>query len=71
MSSITAFTDALRVFLDHLADVRVWPLVIALALHTANLLLRTGAWYSILRAAYPGCATATARVRAPTSRASA
>lgn len=54
MSSITAFTDALRVFLDHLADVRVWPLVIALALHTANLLLRTGAWYSILRAAYPG-----------------
>ena len=28
--------------------------MLALALHSANLLLRTGAWYSILRAAYPG-----------------
>ena len=44
------------------------PLAIALALHTRNLLLRTRAWYAILRAAYPGRrATATARARAPTS----
>ena len=54
MSSISAFGDALRVFLNHLAEVKVWPLAIALLLHTLNLLLRTGAWYSILRAAYPG-----------------
>ena len=40
--------------MNHLADVKWWPLVFALALHSANLLLRTGAWYSILRAAYPG-----------------
>jgi uncharacterized membrane protein YbhN (UPF0104 family) len=54
LSSISAFADALRVFLNHLAEVKVWPLAIALLLHTVNLLLRTGAWYSILRAAYPG-----------------
>jgi uncharacterized membrane protein YbhN (UPF0104 family) len=54
LSSLSAFTDAVRVFLNHLADVSWWPLALALALHTLNLLLRTGAWYSILRAAYPG-----------------
>jgi uncharacterized membrane protein YbhN (UPF0104 family) len=54
LSSLSAFTDAVRVFLTHLADVKVWPLVLALVLHTVNLLLRTSAWYSILRAAYPG-----------------
>jgi uncharacterized membrane protein YbhN (UPF0104 family) len=53
-SSLSAFTDAVRVFLTHLADVKVWPLALALVLHTINLLLRTGAWYAILRAAYPG-----------------
>jgi uncharacterized membrane protein YbhN (UPF0104 family) len=54
LSSISAFADAARVFLNHLADVKLWPLTIALLLHTANLLLRTFAWYAILRAAYPG-----------------
>jgi uncharacterized membrane protein YbhN (UPF0104 family) len=54
LSSLSAFADAVRVFVNHLADVRLWPLVLALALHSANLLLRTGAWYSILRTAYPG-----------------
>jgi uncharacterized membrane protein YbhN (UPF0104 family) len=54
LSSLSAFTDAVRVFVTHLADVKVWPLVLALVLHTVNLLLRTGAWYAILRAAYPG-----------------
>jgi uncharacterized membrane protein YbhN (UPF0104 family) len=54
LSSISSFTDAARVFFAHLADVKLWPLAIALLLHTANLLLRTFAWYAILRAAYPG-----------------
>ena len=54
MSSISSFIDAARVFINHLADVKLWPLAIALLLHTANLLLRTFAWYAILRAAYPG-----------------
>ena len=54
MSSISAFADAARVFANHLADVKLGPLAVALLLHTINLLLRTGAWYSILRAAYPG-----------------
>jgi uncharacterized membrane protein YbhN (UPF0104 family) len=54
LSSISAFADAARVFLNHLAEVKLWPLAIALLLHSVNLLLRTGAWYSILRAAYPG-----------------
>jgi uncharacterized membrane protein YbhN (UPF0104 family) len=54
LSSISAFADAARVFLNHLAEVQLWPLAIALLLHTVNLLLRTGAWYAILRAAYPG-----------------
>jgi uncharacterized membrane protein YbhN (UPF0104 family) len=54
LSSISAFADAARVFLNHLAEVKLWPLAIALLLHTINLLLRTGAWYAILRAAYPG-----------------
>ena len=54
MNDISAFADAARVFANHLADVRLGPLAIALLLHTVNLLLRTRAWYSILRAAYPG-----------------
>ncbi|MDX6572278.1 MAG: hypothetical protein QOC86_1434 [Gaiellales bacterium] len=54
MNDISAFADAARVFANHLADVRLGPLAIALGFHTLNLLLRTGAWYSILRAAYPG-----------------
>jgi uncharacterized membrane protein YbhN (UPF0104 family) len=54
VNDISAFADAARVFANHLADVRLGPLAIALGFHTLNLLLRTGAWYSILRAAYPG-----------------
>ena len=54
MNDISAFADAARVFANHLADVKLGPLAVALLLHTINLLLRTGAWYSILRAAYPG-----------------
>jgi len=54
VKDINAFADAARVFANHLADVRLGPLAVALLLHSINLLLRTRAWYSILRAAYPG-----------------
>ena len=54
VNDIHAFADAARVFATHLADVKLGPLAVALLLHTINLLLRTCAWYSILRAAYPG-----------------
>jgi uncharacterized membrane protein YbhN (UPF0104 family) len=54
VNDISAFADAARVFANHLADVKLGPLMVALLLHTINLLLRTSAWYSILRAAYPG-----------------
>ena len=54
MNDISAFADAAGVFANHLADVKLGPLAVALLLHSINLLLRTRAWYSILRAAYPG-----------------
>jgi len=54
VNDISAFADAARVFANHLADVKLGPLMVGLLLHTINLLLRTSAWYSILRAAYPG-----------------
>jgi len=53
MSSARAFADATKAFLDHLADVKLLPLVGAIACHLGNLLLRTRAWLNILRAAYP------------------
>jgi uncharacterized membrane protein YbhN (UPF0104 family) len=48
------FTNAAQAFFDRLGQVRLAPLGVALAFHTTNLLLRTRAWYSIVRAAYPG-----------------
>jgi uncharacterized membrane protein YbhN (UPF0104 family) len=54
VNDISAFADAAGVFANHLADVKLGPLAVALLLHSINLLLRIGAWYSILRAAYPG-----------------
>jgi uncharacterized membrane protein YbhN (UPF0104 family) len=53
LNDISAFADAVRVFVHHLADVKLAPLALGLGFHTANLLLRIGAWYAILRAAYP------------------
>jgi uncharacterized membrane protein YbhN (UPF0104 family) len=50
---IRGFYDAAVVFGDRLGDV-VWRyLLIAIAFYLLNLLLRTRAWYAILRAAYP------------------
>ena len=53
MESIRSFLDAVGTFIDHLSEVRWDLLMIALAFHTLNLLLRSRAWYSILRAAFP------------------
>jgi uncharacterized membrane protein YbhN (UPF0104 family) len=53
VSDVHQFIDAAQAFFNRLGDVRLEPLAIALAFHTANLLLRTRAWYAILRAAYP------------------
>ena len=48
-----AFLHAVRVFGDHLADVRWELLAIALGLHFGKLVLRAMAWRAILRASYP------------------
>ena len=53
MSDVHEFINASQAFFNRLGDVRLAPLAIALLFHTANLLLRTRAWYAILRAAYP------------------
>jgi uncharacterized membrane protein YbhN (UPF0104 family) len=53
MESIRSFFDAAGTFLDHLSEVNLDALLIALALHCANLLLRTKAWHSIVSAAFP------------------
>jgi uncharacterized membrane protein YbhN (UPF0104 family) len=54
VESLQAFLDAARLFLDNVTQVQLQPLGIALLLHTGNLVLRTRAWFRILRAAYPG-----------------
>lgn len=53
MSDLDSFFGAAQAFFHRLGDVRTGPLAIALLFHTANLMLRTRAWYAILRAAYP------------------
>ncbi len=53
MSDLHEFTNAAQAFFNRLGDVRTGPLAIALLFHTTNLLLRTRAWYAIIRAAYP------------------
>jgi uncharacterized membrane protein YbhN (UPF0104 family) len=57
VSDVNSFFDASHAFFSRLGDVRTGPLAIALLFHTANLLLRTRAWYAILRAAYPEART--------------
>ncbi len=53
MSDVHSFINASQAFFNRLGEVRTGPLAIALLFHTANLLLRTRAWYAIVRAAYP------------------
>jgi uncharacterized membrane protein YbhN (UPF0104 family) len=47
------FLNASQAFFNRLGEVRTGPLLIAMLFHSANLLLRTRAWYAIIRAAYP------------------
>jgi uncharacterized membrane protein YbhN (UPF0104 family) len=54
VSDLHSLLDAVRVFADHLSNVRPGLLAGGLALYVANVLLRSTAWYAILRAAYPG-----------------
>jgi uncharacterized membrane protein YbhN (UPF0104 family) len=54
MSDFRSFWHAAEVFGDHLSAVRPLPMAVGVGLLAANLLLRSRAWYSILRAAYPG-----------------
>ena len=54
MDSLRGFWDACEAFIDSLASVKIGLLLIALAFHALNLVLRTRAWTTILRAAYPG-----------------
>jgi glycosyltransferase 2 family protein len=51
-SSVQELTDALRALGQHLADVRLLPLGVALLLSVVNLLLRGAAWRSIVAAAH-------------------
>ncbi len=53
MESIRSFLDAVGTFLDHLSEVHWNALLIAICFHCANLLLRSRAWCSIVRAAFP------------------
>jgi uncharacterized membrane protein YbhN (UPF0104 family) len=50
---VSAFFDAVGVFLHHLAAVKWTALGIGIALHVAKLWFRAVAWRTILRAAYP------------------
>jgi uncharacterized membrane protein YbhN (UPF0104 family) len=45
--------DAIRVFLDHLADVDVRPLAIGIALHVVKTMCTGRAWRNVIAAAYP------------------
>jgi len=53
MRSIRSFLDALGTFFDHVSDVHWYVLMIALAFHIVNLMLRSRAWHSIIKAAFP------------------
>ena len=51
---MSEFFHAIGVFFDHLAAVHWGYLAIALGLHVLRLVMRSVAWRTILRAAYPG-----------------
>ena len=54
--SLESFWNAFSAFSEHIADVGLGALAIALSLHMGNLILRSLAWRNILVAAHPGCA---------------
>ena len=51
--SIESLQHAITAFGDRMGDTHILPLAIALALHLASLLVRSGVWCGILRAAFP------------------
>jgi len=51
--AVSTFFHAVDVFFEHLAAVHWRALAIAVAFHVARLVVRTFAWRTILRAAYP------------------
>jgi uncharacterized membrane protein YbhN (UPF0104 family) len=53
VNDLHQFLNAGQAFFHRLGEVRTGPLAIALLFHSANLVLRTRAWYAIIRAAYP------------------
>jgi len=53
MDSLPSLQDAVGAFGDRLGDTHLLPLLVALALHLLSLLVRSGVWCGILRAAFP------------------
>lgn len=54
MDDVRGFLDACQAFFDTITSVSLGPLLLAVSLHVAKLLLRGRAWQNILKAAYPG-----------------
>lgn len=59
-SSLSGFHHAFSAFLDHVGDIRLLPLLIALVLHSASLTVRARVWRNILRSAFPDRVVTTA-----------
>lgn len=53
MDDVRGFLDACQAFFDTITSVSLGPLLLAVSLHVAKLLLRGRAWQNILKAAYP------------------
>lgn len=51
--SLSLLRHAVSAYSDHFGDTRLLPLAIALGLHLLSLLIRSGVWCGILRAAFP------------------
>ncbi len=51
--SLSQLQDAFTAFGDRLGDTKLLPLTVALLLHLLSLLVRSGVWCGILRAAFP------------------
>jgi uncharacterized protein (TIRG00374 family) len=53
VDDVRGFLDACQAFFDTITSVSLGPLLLAVSLHVAKLLLRGRAWQNILKAAYP------------------
>ena len=53
LQGVSSFQHAVTAFGDRVGDLRLLPLAIALLLHVVSLLVRSGVWCGILRAAFP------------------